>query len=66
MNIISDMKNIEKMTLEKEIIDTWSSLEVSYDSKYNTVYVHNSDFLKQVLKLKDKYDFNISEGIFAK
>lgn len=67
MNISMDMYNQQAMQLAKEISENFNTLDVTFDERYNTVYIHNIDMLydKKLLKLKEEYSFNISKGIFA-
>jgi len=61
------MKSTNTNKLEKKINNTWSTLDVTYDKEYNTVYVHNSDILnsKEFLKLQFDFEFNVAQGIFV-
>lgn len=62
-----DMKNTNKNKLEKIIKKNWTSLQITYDKEYNTVYIHDKSMVddKEFLKLQYDYEFNIANGIFA-
>lgn len=67
MNISMDMYNQQAMQLAKEIEETFDTLDVTFDERYNTVYIHKKGLEddKRLLKLKEKYQFNLSNGIFV-
>jgi len=68
MNIMEDMENQDRIELDKKLKAIYSTLEVSYDGNYHIVYVHNLNLIddKKLLDLQGKYNFSISQGIFAK
>jgi len=62
-----DMYNQQAMQLAKEIKETFDTLEVTFDERYNTIYIHKEELKndERLLKLKEKYQFNLSNGIFV-
>jgi len=67
MNITQEMESQQLMKLAKEIEETFDTLDVTFDERYNTVYIHKKGLEddERLLKLREKYQFNLSNGIFV-
>lgn len=67
MNINEDMYNQQAMELAKEIQETFNTLDVTFDERFNTVYIHKNGLEndERLLNLRKKYQFNLSNGIFV-
>lgn len=67
MNITAEMESQQSMKLVEEIKETFDTLEVTFDERYNIVYIHKEELKndERLLKLKEKYQFNLSNGIFV-
>lgn len=67
MNITAEMESQQSMKLAEKIKENFNTLEITYDERYNTVYIHKEGLEKdeKLLKLREKYKFNLSNGIFV-